>query len=151
LVIETIENIATKLSISISFKTDVTQTLIDITEIDLNAQDKILIRNTNAVINIKSKVGLTPLHLATLQNNLSVSKGAYLNDGDANGMTPLHYAAMTGNLEMVDFLKWTPLHLAILFKQLVIELLAKTFFDLAIENGRLNIVAFAVEKYIAAR
>jgi len=61
-----------------------------------------------ALINARSELGSTPLHLAATRSNpemakLLVAKGADINAKDNNGETPLHLAAYTGKKELVEF------------------------------------------------
>lgn len=69
--------------------------------------EKLLAAN-KTVIDARTELGSTPLHLAATNSNpevakLLVSKGANINARDNNGTTPLHLAAYTGKKELVEF------------------------------------------------
>lgn len=69
--------------------------------------EKLLAAN-KTLINARTELGSTPLHLAATNTNaevakLLVSKGANVNARDNNGTTPLHLAAYTGKKELVEF------------------------------------------------
>jgi ankyrin repeat protein len=73
------------------------------------AQDveKLLVANKN-LINARTELGSTPLHLAATNPNSEVAKmllarGADINARDNNNTTPLHLAAYTGKKELVEF------------------------------------------------
>lgn len=62
----------------------------------------------NGLINARTELGSTPLHLAATRSNpdiakLLVAKGADINAKDNNGETPLHLAAYTRKKELVEF------------------------------------------------
>ena len=70
--------------------------------------EKMLAANKN-LINARTELGSTPLHLAATNTNpevakLLVAKGANVNARDNNSATPLHLAAYTGKKEIVEFL-----------------------------------------------
>lgn len=67
-----------------------------------------LLATNKALIDARTELGSTPLHLAATNTNpevakLLVSKGANINAKDNNGATPLHLAAYTGKKELVEF------------------------------------------------
>lgn len=69
--------------------------------------EKMLAANKN-LINSRTELGSTPLHLAATNSNpevakLLLAKGANVNAKDNNGTTPLHLAAYTGKKELVEF------------------------------------------------
>lgn len=73
------------------------------------AQDmeKLLATNRN-LINARTELGSTPLHLAATNTHpevakLLVARGADVNARDNNQTTPLHLAAYTGKKELVEF------------------------------------------------
>lgn len=69
--------------------------------------EKMLAADKN-LINARTELGSTPLHLAATNSNpevakLLVAKGANINAKDNNSNTPLHLAAFTGKKELVEF------------------------------------------------
>lgn len=69
--------------------------------------EKLLAADKN-LINARTELGSTPLHIAATRSNpeiakLLVAKGANVNARDNNGLTPLHIAAYTGKKELVEF------------------------------------------------
>lgn len=83
-------------------------TIFDVSR-DGTAQEveKMLAANKN-LVNARTELGSTPLHLAATNSNpevakLLVAKGADINAKDNNNDTPLHLAAFTGKKELVEF------------------------------------------------
>ncbi len=67
-----------------------------------------MISANKGLVNARTELGSTPLHLAATRSNpemakLLVTKGADINAKDHNGQTPLHLAAYTGKKELVEF------------------------------------------------
>lgn len=70
---------------------------------------KILIEKHGFDVNSKSKLGLTPLHIACCHNNIEmvkllVEKGADVNARDNDGDMPIDYADTMEYLEIINFL-----------------------------------------------
>jgi ankyrin repeat protein len=66
-------------------------------------------QNLNASVNHKSKAGLTPLHLATMNKKVNILKilcdaGADFHTADANGRTAVYFAADCSNLDALRLL-----------------------------------------------
>lgn len=69
--------------------------------------EKLLAAN-KSLVNARTELGSTPLHLAASSSNpevakLLVARGANINAQDNNKVTPLHIAAFTGKKELVEF------------------------------------------------